>query len=229
MKKLFELIGKPALMTKFKILAILSVLILAGCQEESLTPQIAGIDPQLHISREKTDPSYTAPMPAVKHRPAVPSQWLPPSAAEKNWSAIVIHHSATDAGSVESFDKFHKQGKGWQGVGYDFVIGNGKGSGDGFVEPTFRWQRQMTGAHCRTDHTNWANRDAIGICLVGNFNNARPTYAQIASLKKLVRFLMSRYGIPKSRIYGHSTTPGHSIKTDCPGKRFLIQNFKQNL
>jgi len=127
------------------------------------------------------------------------------------------------------YHKYHKNGKGWEGVGYDFVIGNGNGSGNGQVQPTFRWRLQKTGAHCRTDYTNWANKDSIGICLVGNFNNTFPSSTQISSLVKLVRFLSNRYNIPKSRIYGHNTTPRHSTKTDCPGKKFSVKKFKSML
>ena len=154
----------------------------------------------------------------------IPRNWLPPSNVEKKWTAIVIHHSGTKKGNVAIFDKWHREGRHWEGVGYDFVIGNGTNSGDGQVEVTFRWLQQRVGAHCKTPD-NWANRNAAGICLVGNFNQTTPTARQMRSLVKLVRFLQNRYGIPKSRIYGHNTTPGAG-KTDCPGKRFPMARFK---
>ncbi len=114
-----------------------------------------------------------------------------------------------------------------RGVGYDFVIGNGTNSGDGQVEVTFRWRKQLTGAHCKTPN-NWANEKAVGICLVGNFNQTVPTRRQMQSLVKLVRFLQNRYRIPKSRVYGHKTTPGARV-TDCPGKRFPMGRLKSML
>ena len=91
--------------------------------------------------------------------------------------------------------------------GYDFVIGNGTLSGDGEVEPTFRWQRQIVGAHCKTAD-NWANTYGIGIVLVGNFDNSLPSGEQMASLVKLVSYLQKRYDVPTSDIYGHGETPG---------------------
>jgi hypothetical protein len=157
----------------------------------------------------------------------VPRDWFPPSGLEKNWTAIVIHHSATDSGDAAIFDKWHREGNDWEGVGYDFVIGNGTDSDDGQVEVTFRWRQQLTGAHCKTPN-NWANEDAVGICLVGNFNNTVPTSRQMRSLVKLVEFLQQRYGIPEKRIYGHNTTPGARI-TDCPGKRFSMTQLKSML
>lgn len=113
------------------------------------------------------------------------------------------------------------------GVGYDFVIGNGTDSGEGEVEVTFRWRQQLTGAHCKTPG-NWANEDAVGICLVGNFNSTRATTSQMRSVLKLVGFLQKRYGIKESRIYGHNTTPG-ARGTDCPGRNFSMSGLKAGL
>ena len=154
--------------------------------------------------------------------------WLPPANVEKNWTAIVIHHSATDKGNSAIFDKWHREGNHWEGVGYDFVIGNGTNSGDGQVEVTFRWREQIAGAHCGGTPGNWANKDGIGICLVGNFDRKTPTAKQMQSLLKLIRFLQRRYSIPKSRIYGHKTTPGARV-TNCPGNKFPMSKLKSML
>jgi len=155
----------------------------------------------------------------------IPRDWLPPSRVEKRWAAIVIHHSATESGNAAIFDKRHREENHWEGVGYDFVIGNGTDSGDGEVEVTFRWREQIAGAHCGGTPGNWANKDAVGICLVGNFNHTAPTAQQMQSLLKLTRFLQKRYGISKTRIYGHKTTPGARV-TECPGRRFPMARLK---
>lgn len=155
----------------------------------------------------------------------VPASWLPPSHLEKKWSAIVIHHSGTKNGSAAVFDRWHKEGNHWEGIGYDFVIGNGTDSADGQVEATYRWHNQKIGAHCGGTPGNWANKDAIGVCLVGNFNRTIPTARQMEAVTKLVKFLQDRYGIPKSRIYGHNTTPG-ARPTDCPGRYFSIAELR---
>ena len=158
----------------------------------------------------------------------IPRGWLPPSWVEKKWTAIVIHHSGTKNGNAAIFDKWHREGNYWEGVGYDFVIGNGTNSGNGEVEVTYRWQKQIPGAHCGGTAGNWANKEGVGICLVGDFNRTLPTSLQMQSLAKLVRFLQNRYGTPKSRIYGHNTTPGASI-TDCPGRNFPMARLKSML
>ncbi len=178
---------------------------------------------------------YTGPPPAIvqPRRPTVatadfPADWLPPSGLERGWTAVVIHHSATENGNAAIFDKWHSEARYWEGIGYDFVIGNGTNSADGQVEVTFRWRQQITGAHCGGTAGNWANKYAVGICLVGNFNNTTPTARQMNSLVRLLRFLQNRYGIPKSRIFGHNTTPGARV-TDCPGRNFPMARLKSTL
>ena len=199
--------------------------VFGGCAyNDEPIPQIAYDYPLSSV--KIVQPRVSTPTPTnIRIHRDVPRNWLPPSQIEKKWTAIVIHHSGTKSGNSAIFDKWHREGNHWEGVGYDFVIGNGTNSGDGLVEVTFRWREQKTGAHCGGTPGNWANKDAVGICLVGNFNHTVPTSRQMQSLAKLVRFLQKRYGIPKSRIYGHRTTPG-ARKTDCPGKNFSIARLK---
>jgi len=159
----------------------------------------------------------------------IPRSWYPPKGCEKGWKAIVIHHSGSDRGNEAIFDDWHRNGRHWKGIGYDFVIGNGSNSGDGQVEVTFRWFEQIAGAHVGNTPGNWANKDGIGICFVGDFMNTRPTSRQMQSLAKLVRFLQRRYNIPKSRIYGHRNTPGYTGGTKCPGRYFPMSSFKSRL
>ncbi|MHC4573934.1 MAG: peptidoglycan recognition protein family protein [Planctomycetota bacterium] len=158
---------------------------------------------------------------------SVPGEWLPSSRVEKKWKAIVIHHSGTESGNAAIFNRWHQEDNEWDGVGYDFVIGNGTDSGDGRVEVTFRWRQQRTGAHCKTPG-NWANEKAIGICLVGNFDRGVPTVRQMQSLVQLVRFLQSRYRIPRNLVYGHKNTPGARV-TECPGGNFPMARLKSML
>jgi len=200
------------------------LLVLGGCvYNDEPMPEIT-YTPTSQVVLPPVRKAFPNPVGVDKN---IPRDWLPPSRVERKWTAIVIHHSATENGNAAIFDKWHRENKCWQGVGYDFVIGNGTNSSDGAVEVTFRWRKQLTGAHCKTPN-NWANEKAVGICLVGNFNRTVPTRRQMQSLVKLVRFLQNRYRIPKSRIYGHKTTPGARV-TDCPGKRFPMARLKSML
>lgn len=189
--------------------------------------------PQIVYNHSSSTSKFVLPK-VVKPKPIrkqvnynVPADWLPPSGLEKRWTAIVIHHSGTENGNSAIFDRWHREGRHWDGIGYDFVIGNGTDSGDGQVEVTFRWRKQLTGAHCKTPQ-NWANEDAIGICLVGDFNKTAPTARQMQSLLKLIRFLQRRYSIDQSRVFGHNTTPGARV-TDCPGRLFPMSRLKSSL
>lgn len=195
-----------------------------GCVQEEPMPVIVDSPSGPRLVRR---PVLPEPSVAERSYEGVPREWLPPANVEREWRAIIIHHSATDTGNAALFDKEARQERNWDGVGYDFVIGNGTDSGDGEVEVTFRWRRQQTGAHCKTPN-NWANERAVGICLVGNFEYSVPTRRQMQSLVKLVSFLQKRYGIPKSRIYGHKYTPGAGV-TECPGRNFQMARLKAML
>ncbi|NQZ01123.1 MAG: N-acetylmuramoyl-L-alanine amidase [Bdellovibrionales bacterium] len=132
----------------------------------------------------------------------------------KGWRSIIIHHSATAAGSVKAFDNYHTK-QGYGGVAYHFVIGNGKGMKDGEVQPTFRWKEQISGTHVSVN--SWEhNIFGIGICLVGNLENSEPTAAQMRALKKLVARLQKQHSIPKQHILGHGDVPhdDHSGDTE---------------
>jgi len=224
-------------------LASVAVLFVGCADEESYTPQISGVVSELHhssgySSTYKPKTSYSSTYSSSSYKPYKPQSsyqsssgspygWVPSRASERRWKAIVVHNSATASGNMATIDSAHRA-NGWDGVGYDFVIGNGSGSSNGQIEPTFRWTGQKTGAHCKTP-SNWANESAIGICLIGNFNNSRPTAAQMAALNKLVKFMMKRYGIPASKVYGHKEVPSHSTATDCPGRNFSMSSFRAGL
>ncbi len=202
---------------------------LAGCGDGNQMPVV------VHDYGTIPVPKPTTPAPVIiptvpPTQPAtspIPAGWLP-ARRERAWTTIIIHHSATDEGNAAIFDKWHREENGWSGVGYDFVIGNGTDSVDGQVEPTYRWRGQLAGAHTGGTPGNWANEEAIGICLVGDFNRYPPTARQRESLVRLIRFLQQRYHIPKSRIYGHGSTPG-GHQTDCPGIRFNMTRLKSAL
>ena len=208
-----------------------AVLVVPGCNvDDPGVPEIVGS--ARHLTIEQTQPLTTSYVPKTVSSTAygnVPSLWFPPTAREKRWKAIVIHHSGTRGGNAAIFDDWHRNNNHWQGVGYDFVIGNGDKCNDGKVEVTFRWRQQIPGAHVGGTPDNWANVDAIGICLVGDFNKTVPTRRQTTSLLKLIRFLQKRYNIPASRIYGHKDTPGYTGKTQCPGRNFSVFALKRML
>jgi hypothetical protein len=158
------------------------------------------------------------PLPDVKD-----SHW-PTDEPRKPWKYIVLHHTATGRGSVESIHETHlknkdKNGNPWQGIGYHFVIGNGDGMGDGEIEPTFRWRQQLAGAHAGV---NDYNQQGVGVVLVGDFEQHHPTAAQLQAVKRLVGALSRDFGIPADRVIGH----GDVKATECPGQNFPLSEVR---
>ncbi len=156
--------------------------------------------------------------------PSIGTAWrwaaddIQPSVTARPWRSIVLHHSATSAGSVESIDAVHRRqkdrsGKHWLGIGYHFVVGNGRKMADGEIQPTFRWQQQLSGAHAGTRE---ANEHGIGICMIGNFDETAPTAKQLAAVRGLMKTLARRYAIPRERILRHLDVQA----TLCPGRLF---------
>jgi len=148
---------------------------------------------------------------------ALDEGWEPP-VRSRAWRYIVIHHTATLDGDVESIDAVHRrrtdgQGRPWLGIGYHFVIGNGRPMADGQVAATFRWTEQLHGAHAG-DRLH--NEEGIGVCLVGDFEQSPPSQRQMAAAARLVQALAPRYGIPPANILPHSRVAA----TECPGRLF---------
>lgn len=132
------------------------------------------------------------------------------------WRYIVLHHTATEIGKARVINDCHLNRGFIYGLGYHFLIDNGTlGKGDGQIEISPRWIKQLDGAHCKA---GGMNHKAIGIALVGNFDEERPTEAQIHSLILLLKVLTEYYDIPPSHVVGHRDVPG--AKTDCPGRFF---------
>ena len=170
--------------------------------------------------------------PAGQRKPAGEAGWMPTRPSSR-WTHIVIHHSASAEGDAKLFEKWHKA-RGWDGLGYHFVIGNGRGSADGRVEVGYRWRDQTHGAH--TDgqglgvhyraEPKYYNQHGVGICLVGDFMKTRPTEKQMRSLTKLCAFLMAHCRIPAAHIIGHYHTKS---TTECPGKSFSFADLQRRL
>lgn len=150
-------------------------------------------------------------------------------------AGVVIHHTATGAiveghrVDAERIAQWHKQ-RGFSAeyrdrvyhIGYHYVI-----LPDGTVQSGRpEW---MLGAH------TYGYNDFLGICLVGNFDShanpdgvqqpARPTPAQMAALRSLLRDLMTKYRLEPEDIHGHCELGA----TACPGDRFPLDELRANL
>lgn len=142
-----------------------------------------------------------------------------------DWKYIVVHHSATKRGNAKMFEKYHKAKGMENGLAYHFVINNGTCDRyDGQLEIGNRWKKQLPGGHSRQA---WVNEAGIGICLVGDFNKARPTWRQMRTLINLVQELRKKYNIPIKNVVGHGRIKGE--KSQCPGRYFPWSDFYAQL
>lgn len=134
----------------------------------------------------------------------------------RNIDKIVIHCSATtpnqDVGADE-IRKWHVKGKGWDDIGYHYVI-----SRSGEVEKGR--DLETPGAHVRGHNTS-----SIGICLIGGIDDdgspdANFTARQYLELYHLVRAL--KYRFPDAKIMGHRDLANRN----CPC--FDVESFFQS-
>jgi LysM repeat protein len=141
------------------------------------------------------------------------------------WQYIVIHHSGVDTGTVKSMDHYHREVRHMEnGLAYDFVIGNGSGMGDGEIAVGPRWTRQLDGGHLASEAQN---KIALGICLVGNFDEHLPSSRQLQSLRALVEALMGRCRLSPAAVKTHQQI--NVVHTRCPGAKFPASSFVSSL
>jgi hypothetical protein len=229
--------AKSTVVVRVGLVALLAG-IWGGCQQSKSTivqklpvpnldgPVVSGPAPVAKIAPATRPAAANSAMAAAQkskgQRGGVPQEWLI-NVPANHWQYIVIHHSATPTGNAGSFDRMHKA-KGWDELGYHFVIGNGTASGDGQIEVGPRWTKQKWGAHARTADQRF-NNYGIGICLVGNFDIERPTKAQKESVERLVAYLMKTYRIPAVRVVAHSETKA----TECPGRHMSVAEVRRSV
>lgn len=221
-----------------RIMSIFAVALLGGCAPRSgpsividRLPDPAYVD-HFETPNMKIDAPDEHIQLVAEIQPSFP--WMPPGGIAHRWHYIVIHHTASDIGSMRDIHQWHLD-KGWEnGCGYHFVIGNGTHSGDGQIEPGPRWWKQATGAHTRLTEEMAARRGidsghyneyGIGIALVGNFAVDRPSEAQMDALVNLVLTLMRECRISLVRVVGH----GEVDDTTCPGENFSMWDLRSRL
>lgn len=116
---------------------------------------------------------------------------------------LVIHHSQRDKDCMEFIKVRHKQKRGWEDIGYHYIIeknGNLKKGRD----------EKFMGAHVKG-----YNQNSISICLIGNLDENSSTKKQFKTLIKFLKKKMKKYDIPNERIVGHREFP--NVKKTCPG------------
>ncbi|KAI8781626.1 peptidoglycan-recognition protein SC2 [Biomphalaria glabrata] len=128
-----------------------------------------------------------------------------------------IHHSAMNdcfdktscIAEVKAYQNLHMDVRGWDDVGYSFIIG-----GDGSVFEGRGWDK--VGAH-----TLGYNEVGLGFCLSGNFMDHLPTTIQMNTTRAMIEC-----GVSLGKISTSYTLRGHrdmKPSTLCPGDKLYAE------
>jgi N-acetyl-anhydromuramyl-L-alanine amidase AmpD len=96
--------------------------------------------------------------------------------------------------------------------------------GDGEIAVGRRWTEQLDGGHLASEAQN---KVALGICLVGNFDEHRPSPREMESLWTLVEALMVRCKLTPGAVKTHQQI--NIVHTRCPGVNFPAKSFLDSL
>lgn len=118
---------------------------------------------------------------------------------------IILHHSGvTVLQTVETIHNYHKNTRGYAGIGYHFYV---RKDGKIYRGRPLEW----VGAHAYNN-----NADSIGICAEGDFNSETISDIQKNAIIELVTYLKGIYNI--SNVKGHKEV----CNTSCPGTNFPL-------
>lgn len=132
---------------------------------------------------------------------------------------IFLHCSASPWGEVLIFDEWHRK-RGWNGIGYHYIILNGRPFADvdywEFLDGQIQPGRHLDDDPIFEDdeigaHVAGRNSSSIGICLVGK---KEFTDAQLTTAKGLILRLIRHFDLQIDAVLGHYEDP-NTNKT-CP-------------
>ncbi len=118
-------------------------------------------------------------------------------------NTLIAHHSALDLSyGPREIQQLHREKKGFADIGYHFLID---------AAGTIYEGRDVK---VRGAHTGGYNTGALGVVLLGNFELATPSAAQLKALRRVAEYLAEKYTL--SHLAGHRDfQPGVTV---CPGK-----------
>ena len=103
------------------------------------------------------------------------------------------------------------------------MIGNGSGLADGEVQMGQRWEQQRPAA--APIRATRIDPHCISICLVGDFDQTRPTATQVRRLGQLVTALQAHYRIPLSSV----ALADQAQSAAGSGRFFPVSTFREQL
>ena len=198
------------------------------------------------------DPATAAPIPPTPPGPPEPpvvtrTQWGADESMRKSTPPIfapvtklIVHHTATanndpdPMATVRAIYAFHTQVRGWDDIGYNFLI-----DAQGRVYEG-RWARtydpgevptgeDLSGNGVVGAHAEGVNTGSAGVALLGDFTSAMPTAAAMAGLESFLAWKAGRDVIDPAGASLYRATNGTTSRfpniaghrdvtaTDCPG------------
>ncbi len=144
---------------------------------------------------------------------------------DRRWDFIIIHDSFGVTGGMSELDKawnleYARQNLPELGAGYHFVVSDGFRRKGVEVEIAPKWKDQRDGGYISGEHADKWNREAIGVCLMGDADNRPFGDDQIDATVKLVRMLQEEYDIPRNRVFIHTGRSADSLAPFFPAAEF---------
>lgn len=136
-----------------------------------------------------------------------------------NANKIIMHHSASIDGQAQNWGeirRYHIHKRGWSNIGYHYGIE----VVDYDYEILIGRFEHENGVHCTGQ-----NSQAIGICMVGNFEKHPVPLLQWHKALRLVRQIMKTHDLKPTDVYGHRDFKA----TACPGKKLDMEKFRDEL
>lgn len=132
------------------------------------------------------------------------------------WNKIIIHHSLTEDEALKQWPVIrtdHMENRSFLDIGYHYGLGTIRRSWEAVLGRRLSKQ----GAHCKGK-----NEEAIGICVLGNYDVMEPEARMYIELSELCIVLCMSFNIPAGEIYPHS----EFAEKSCPGVNFKMSVLK---
>jgi len=113
------------------------------------------------------------------------------------WNRIEIYYSGTKAGNIEQLSSLEGLTNP-EDINCHFVICNGLGAADGQIQPTEKWQRQLS---IIPDQARKGSSRTIRICIISDGKTTLPTDFQMKRGDALVDGLHRKFNIQPESIY----------------------------
>ncbi|EHB14404.1 N-acetylmuramoyl-L-alanine amidase, partial [Heterocephalus glaber] len=132
---------------------------------------------------------------------------------------LYVHHTSVPASPCTTFERcaanmrsiqrFHQDHRGWDDIGYSFVVGS-----EGYVYEGRGWH--WVGAHTRRH-----NSRGFGVAIVGDYTKTLPSKAALHIVRDMLPSCAVRAGHLRRdyQVLGHRQL----VKTDCPGEALFHQ------